>query len=144
MKDKITLRDELGNYKNLIFIENLHTGELNIHLGSPPELSHDDTVVRSGIFFNIALNNSEDFIKLGLIKDILDRNYIDEYKQVNITYLGYVINQDRVCNKSEAHSLRVMYNYINFLNFDKVVVTDAHRITQALLNNCEVQPRKDK
>ena len=47
--------------------------------------------------------------------------------------------QDRVMVKGEPLSVKVYANIVNSLNFDKVIVFDAHsEVTPAVLNNCEV------
>ena len=49
--------------------------------------------------------------------------------------------QDRVMVKGEPLSVKVYANIVNSLNFDKVIVFDAHsEVTPAVLNNCEVIP----
>ena len=84
------------------------------------------------------LRNSDDIMELLLLKNALD-NYVDTADvgiRLSLLYIPYA-RQDRICNKGEAHSLRVMCDLINNMNFREVLVVDAHSIVStALINNC--------
>lgn len=89
------------------------------------------------------VKNSDDIMKILLIKDALDRFIIknkfkfkDSLLNLHIPYLPYA-RQDRVCQEGEAFSLKVFGNLINSAKFDNVFVTDAHSdVGPALINNC--------
>lgn len=59
------------------------------------------------------------------------------YKTIlKVWYIAYS-RQDRICNKWESYSIKVMANIINSMNFDKVITYDNHStITTALINHC--------
>lgn len=69
------------------------------------------------------IQTSDDLIALAMVKDILDRAY--QSVDLVIPYLPYA-RQDRVCNPGEAHSLKVVSNFINSLGFPRVKVLDVH------------------
>jgi ribose-phosphate pyrophosphokinase len=85
--------------------------------------------------------NSNELIKLAMIKNAI-LNFVYDPKNIKIKlimpYVPYG-RQDRVCVKGEAFSLKVLTDYINFLNFDKVTIYDPHSdVTSALLNNVKI------
>lgn len=60
-----------------------------------------------------------------------------------LPYLPYA-RQDRVCVKGEAFSLKVLGNFINSLNFDKVVILDPHSpVAEAVIDNVKVVTQLD-
>lgn len=80
------------------------------------------------------LNSSNDIVRLMMTVDALKRLGVREISCV-IPYLNYS-RQDRVCNRGEAHSLKVFADLINSLNFESVVTWDAHSIVaEGLFNN---------
>ena len=97
-----------------------------------------------------SLKSSDDIIELCLLKNALDNeiictrdagvgtisNYV--HKSLQIGYLPYA-RQDRICNKYEAFSLKVIAEIINNLNFDSVTLIDPHsEVATALINNSRV------
>lgn len=88
------------------------------------------------------LLNSDDIMTLVMIKDALFRGLC---KNVRLTmpYIPYA-RQDRVCNSGEAFSLAAFANLINSLNFDSVVVYDAHSpASTILIDRCINVPSED-
>lgn len=84
------------------------------------------------------LKNSDDIICLMLAVDAIRR--VNAYTVIHliIPYFPYA-RQDRVCNKGEALSVKVMANIINNLHCAKVTIYDPHSdVIIALLNNCHV------
>jgi ribose-phosphate pyrophosphokinase len=84
---------------------------------------------------NIRLNTSDDIMTLCLAVDALrhmDVNYIEAF----IPYIPYA-RQDRVMVLGEPLSIKVFANIINSLQFNKIIVFDAHSdVSVALINNC--------
>lgn len=82
--------------------------------------------------------SNDDIINLLLLTDSVKRQYIGYNTHIALTipYFPYA-RQDRVCNKGESLSVKVIVDLINSQNYDKVYVTDAHsEVTPALINNC--------
>jgi ribose-phosphate pyrophosphokinase len=81
---------------------------------------------------------NEDLIELALLNDAVRRNYPKIPVNLTIDYFPYA-RQDRVCNAGESHSLKVICNFINSMNFDRVFVTDPHSdVLGALLYNIHI------
>ena len=81
--------------------------------------------------------SNEDIINLLMLTDCIRRYYFVKVNiSLKLTYMPYA-RQDRVCNKGEALSVKVIADLINSQNYDRVYTTDAHsEVTPALLNNC--------
>lgn len=123
-------------------------GEINVNFLKDNEELRNISHPRH-ILIIARLRNSDDIMELLLLKNAVDcwisdhprtsRCHID----LHIPYLPYA-RQDRVCNKGEAHSLKVMCNLINNLNFDLVIIEDCHSsVGTALLNNCIEMQQED-
>lgn len=71
------------------------------------------------------IQNSADFMELAMAKDAIRR--IDKKNPIYLvlTYLPYA-RQDRVCDKGEAFSLKVIAKLIKTLDFEKVFLFDPH------------------
>ncbi len=87
------------------------------------------------------LRNAEDILELLFVKDAIDRWLLTKQRRtamviaLDMPYIPYA-RQDRVCNKGESFSLKVFANLINDMNFDTVIVHDAHStVATALINN---------
>jgi len=94
------------------------------------------------VWVEASIRDSDGLIMLALIKDILEKQNVEEIK-LNLHYMPYA-RQDRVCNDGEAFGLKVIANLINSLNFDEVMVDDPHSdVTPALLENVVVQRQVD-
>ena len=62
---------------------------------------------------------------------------------LDLPYVPYS-RQDRVCAEGDAFGLKVFADQINALNFNLVVIFDAHSdVTPALINNCIHRESKD-
>lgn len=75
--------------------------------------------------------------------------HIKENKSVNsvILKMPYIPNarMDRVKNKDEVFTLKYFAEFINSLEFDKVIVRDAHSyVSLALINNVESEDISNK
>ena len=88
------------------------------------------------------IQNSDDLFKLANLKDALER--LDN-NPINLfmPYLPYA-RQDRVCDKGESFSLKVLANFINSLNFNKVTVVDPHSlVSEAVIDRVQVISQLD-
>lgn len=89
------------------------------------------------------LHNSNDVIALAMVKNAFEnlaRKFNCENLPINlfIPYLPYA-RQDRVCVPGESFSLKVIGNFINSLNFNKVTILDPHSaVSEAVINNVSV------
>lgn len=99
------------------------------------KLKEENTLRNQIINIHARIENSEELIRLALIKDALD---LYKPKEMNLfmPYLPYA-RQDRRCDIGEAFSLKVFCGIINNLNFDSIQIMDCHsEVGAALLNNC--------
>lgn len=92
------------------------------------------------VVFTLDFESNDDIINL--------MQAVDAFKRCDMHYdgIGLVIpyfpyaRQDRVCNKGESLSVKVVANIINALEFDWVEVHDPHSdVTSALINNVVVK-----
>jgi ribose-phosphate pyrophosphokinase len=105
-------------------------GELQVKIPLMISTNRVDVVTR--------IKSADDIMELLLVKDAIDRNTNIKlsYKTLVIPYLPYS-RQDRVMNRGEALSVKVMCDLINSMNFDHVITWDNHSdVGTALLNNC--------
>lgn len=80
--------------------------------------------------------SNDDLINLLLLTDAVRRSYPGVRLALEVFYFPYA-RQDRVCNKGESLSVKVIADLINSQNYDAVFTMDAHsEVTPALLNNC--------
>lgn len=80
--------------------------------------------------------SNDDLINLLLLTDAVRRSYPGAKLTLEVFYFPYA-RQDRVCNKGESLSVKVIADLINSQNYDAVFTMDAHsEVTPALLNNC--------
>lgn len=109
-------------------------GEENvrIELGSAAERTDHPHTVR----IETKLTSSTKVMQLALAVDAI-RNLFGSKVDIELRALYFpYARQDRVCNKGEALSVKVMSNLINAMGFSEVVVADAHSdVTTALLDN---------
>ncbi len=92
------------------------------------------------IYAKITLNweNNDDLVNLLLLTDCIRQRYIGHDLRINLDmpYMPYA-RQDRVCNKGESLSVKVIANLINSQNYFSVLIRNAHsEVTPALINNC--------
>jgi ribose-phosphate pyrophosphokinase len=81
--------------------------------------------------------SNDDLINLALLKDCVDRYYQNQITlALTMDYVPYA-RQDRVCNKGESLSIKVIANLINSLGFKYVYTKDNHsEVATALIHNC--------
>lgn len=125
-------------------------GELNLRFDDPEGLrdiwNRDDGCDIMKVVIERTCNTPDKFMELALLKNAIENIFMESPKfqkgRVKYTYLMYYTpyaRQDRVCNLGEAHSLKVMANLINTLNFDKVYIADPHSdVAAPLFNNCVI------
>lgn len=83
------------------------------------------------------IQSSQDLIELAMLKDAVER-VVTTPTNLIMPYVPYG-RQDRVCDKGESFSLKVLCNFINSLKFDKITVLDPHsEVTSALLDRVKV------
>ena len=112
-------------------IFNFPGGEVNVRLKNFPT---DDCFIVTLI---ARLKNSNDIMSLLLAVDVLKRENVF-INELIIPYFPYA-RQDRVCNKGEALSVKVIADLINSLNIPKVTILDPHSdVTPALINNVNI------
>lgn len=93
----------------------------------------------SMIHINAKMASSDDVMSLLLTVDAVKRIHREAQIHLKIPYFPYA-RQDRVCNKGEALSIKVMADLINSLNCQSVTIYDPHSdVLPALLNNCIVK-----
>lgn len=109
-------------------------GEENVRitLGDAAEQTGKPHTVR----IETRLTSSAKVMQLALAVDAVRQLFGSKVDiKLRALYFPYA-RQDRVCNKGEALSVKVMANLINAMNFSEVVVADAHSdVTTALINN---------
>jgi ribose-phosphate pyrophosphokinase len=106
-------------------------GEWNIKLNSNIDYSKVDKVVISH-----RIKDGNDIMKVLIAHDALKRKGIKSFDLI-IPYIPYA-RQDRVCVEGESFTLKVFTDIINSMNFETVIVFDAHSdVAPALINNCE-------
>lgn len=93
------------------------------------------------ITIHASIRNSEDFLRVAMLKDAVER-FVEEdvFSPINLfcPYVPYA-RQDRRCDEGEAFSLKVFAGLLNSLSFNKVTIVDPHSdVTPALINNVEV------
>src|SRR5690554_1376847 len=87
----------------------------------------------------MSFRSNDDIINLLLVVDAIKRSPL-VYKNLvlAITYFFYG-RQDRVCQKGEPHSLKVICQMINSCGFDAVFVFDPHSdVIEALLDKPKI------
>ncbi len=93
--------------------------------------------VHNHIIMTAILKNSDDIMQMLLTADAIKREGGFVHTLV-IPYVPYA-RQDRVCNRGEAFSLKVMCDLINSIQAKEVIIYDPHSdVTAALINNCKV------
>ncbi len=111
-------------------------GESLISITNPEIRVYD----REPLNINITcyFESNDDIINLLMLTDSVKRQYWGRNMHIALTipYFPYA-RQDRVCNKGESLSVKVIADLINSQEYDVVYVADAHsEVTPALLNNC--------
>jgi ribose-phosphate pyrophosphokinase len=130
----MNITNNLGNRIDITSF-NFPAGEIGLKLNA------NDYKFPTGTSFLITENvtNSDALIRIAMAKDAVERLVgKDQPLDLFIPYFPYA-RQDRVCDKGEAFSLKVVADYINNLGFDNVIVADPHSlVTEALVDNIRV------
>lgn len=81
--------------------------------------------------------SNTDLINLALLKDCVDRYYHNNVElSLSMPYTPYA-RQDRVCNRGESLSIKVVADFINTLGFKNVYTKDNHsEVSTALIEHC--------
>jgi ribose-phosphate pyrophosphokinase len=109
------------------------SGEPGFQLDAVPSRFGDSIIITT------RLATPDDIVKLMLATDALGRAYLAEgileYRlELFISFMGFA-RQDKLHNRGEAHSLWVLAELINRMNFDRVMVFEPHSdITTALID----------
>lgn len=131
----ITFVDSEDKIKFITFSDGTETCKL---VGSAVFGSHGSADVVTGKHIQIKIEDcTRDILRLGLVKDALDRLGV---KEVKLT-LGYIpqARADRVFEKGNPLPIKVFSDILNSYNFTKVYVYDPHSdVSTALINNVEV------
>lgn len=125
-------------YKSFVF----NGGEVSVKLND--SYGFFDPDLGSDIDITARISNSEDFMKLAMLKDAIERR-LEAPADFNL-FLPYVSygRQDRPMVKGESFSLKVFANMVNALGFNKVVTLDPHSdVTPALIDNVKVISQSD-
>jgi ribose-phosphate pyrophosphokinase len=120
----------------MIYLNNIHInkttfsgGELHIRI-NPNGVSNDNKI-------KAYLYSSDAIMQLLLVVDAIYRIKPAANIDLVIPYFPYA-RQDRVCNRGEPFSLKLMTRLINDLNCRSVTIYDPHsKITTDNLNNCK-------
>lgn len=78
-----------------------------------------------GALIKLKFEGNDDLINLAMLVDAIRREDRDAEISLEMLYFPYA-RQDRVCNRGESFSLKVIANFINSLGFARVFVLDPH------------------
>jgi ribose-phosphate pyrophosphokinase len=106
--------------------------------GGEIQVKLEDRGISGGIFtIEGNLWSSNDIMELLLLTDAIKRRYKPNAIELVCPYFPYA-RQDRVCDKGEALSVKVIADIINLQKYSKVTIWDAHSdVTPALIDRCE-------
>jgi ribose-phosphate pyrophosphokinase len=103
----------------------------------------NDVFSKFGLYFRWIYESNEEMIFLYM----LSKHYRSKGHKVQYLEMPYVPNarMDRTHSDNEVFTLKYFCEFINDLNFEKVIIHDPHsNVAPALLNNCCVTtPEKD-
>lgn len=123
---KIPITKQLINFKTFKF----PAGENHIIL--------QDQITTDKVTIVSSMRNSDDIMTVLLATDAVKRSKFDVKINLVIPYFPYS-RQDRVINKGEPLSAKVMANLINSCEYEKVMVFDNHSdVSSCLLNNAHI------
>lgn len=80
----------------------------------------------------LSYKDDRDLFRLALLVDICKRRFPQLKQNLQIRYLPYA-RQDRATTYSTGNSLKVVANFLNSLDLDKIIVWDAHSDVAAAL-----------
>ena len=100
--------------------------------------------VGNEIYVWVNLRNANDIMELLMVNSVLEYKTPSNIRKVLVMpYVPYA-RQDRIMVDGEALSIKVFANLINGMNFDKVIVHDAHsEVAVALIDRCVNVPKQD-
>lgn len=117
-------------------VAHFNGGELGVKIKREIPLKYKESCE---LFIEARLQNTEDFVLLGLLKNALENIYPKARFTLFMPYCQYGI-QDRVCDFGEAFSLKFFSDYVNNMNFSRVVTLDPHSdVIGSVFNNLEIQ-----
>jgi ribose-phosphate pyrophosphokinase len=118
-----------------VIVSQFNDGSVNVCL--PPDVRCPISV--GSIVVHAKLKNTVTLIALLLTVDACRRRFPDvENISLVAHYMPYA-RQDRVCNRGESLSSKVMADLINGCGFDSVTIADPHSdVIVALIDNCKV------
>lgn len=125
------------NFKEFLF----PAGEVSVKLNADDYsfFSVDGEPRRDSPWITVVarIQSSDDLMKLAMLKDALNRTERTPVRLV-MPYVPYA-RQDRVCDRGESFSLKVLGKFINALDFQKVTVFDPHStVTEGVLERLKV------
>ena len=107
-------------------------GEIGLQLSTEKQLPNS---------FELKFNNSDSLIEMLLFVDAYRRLYLNRELHLKVDYFPYA-RQDRVMQKGESHSLKVIANLINSCYFDTVTTADPHSdVVEALVDRLVIIPQ---
>lgn len=111
--------------------------------GGECHISIDGIAIKDATEVVAYLYSSDDVMRLLMVVDAIRQENVETHIELVIPYFPYA-RQDRVCNKGEAFSAKVMAGLINALNCQSVTVLDPHsKVVTEHLNNCQVVTQVD-
>lgn len=111
-------------------------GEVGVKLEDPASMLGRKTIIQ------LHWEGNDDLIALGQLVDIVRRKGVKDYC-LYIPYFPYS-RQDRRCMPGEAHSLKMVAEYINSLGFRWVSTLDAHSpVLEAVVDRLHVKSQQE-
>lgn len=106
--------------------------------GGENHIKINEPIISDKVNIVSSMKSSDDIMTLLLATDAIKRCNNNTKINLVIPYFPYA-RQDRVMNKGEPLSVKVMANLINSMNYNKVVIYDPHSdVTPCLLDNVTV------
>lgn len=107
-------------------------GEIGLQLSTEKQLPNS---------FELKFTSSDNLIEMLLFVDAYRRLYLNRELHLKVDYFPYA-RQDRVMQKGESHSLKVIANIINSCSFDTVTTADPHSdVVEALVDRLVIIPQ---
>ncbi len=111
--------------------------------GGKCHVAIEDIVIGDVTNVEASLYNSDDIMRLLMVVDAICQENAQTQIDLIIPYFPYA-RQDRVCNKGEAFSAKVMAGIINDLDCQSVTVFDPHsKVVTDHLKNCHAVTQVD-
>lgn len=124
----------IGGQHALVKIFKFPAGESGVQFSTPRPIYGSEKV---NAMITLNWESNDDLINLALLVDAIRREH-DVDLTLDIPYFPYA-RQDRVCNKGESLSVKVIADFINSLNFHTVWLKDPHSdVVGAALNNAKI------